>query len=60
MNNVELPTARAPALNTKVATTYSQMFALSSGQSIKLVLTEANSTLAMVAAGSSVTLQLIE
>ena len=56
MNNVDLPTARAPALNTKVATTYSQMFALSSGQSIKLLLTGSDSTLAMVAAGSSVTL----
>lgn len=60
LNNVSLPTNRASALNTKVTTVFSQFMALGAGQLVKLVLTDSDSTLSMVAAGSSLLLERVE
>lgn len=59
-NNFEVPTNRASALNTKVYTNYSQIFELGAGDFVKLVLTGSDSSLSMVAAGSSLALQMLE
>jgi hypothetical protein len=60
INNVSILTNRAPALNTKVATVYSQFFELQADEYVKLRLTGEDSTLSAVVAGTSLLLEKME
>ena len=60
LNNYSVITNRAATLNTKVYTQLTQMFTLQAGEFVKVVLTGSDSTLSMVAAGSSLLLMKVE
>jgi hypothetical protein len=60
LTNVSVVTNRAAALNTDTYTYIQQLVQLNAGDSIKLVLTGSDSSLSMIANGSSVSLQLVQ